>query len=109
MPWLNQPYTVGVWTVKPGNEQEFIDEWNSFARWTSESNISPYPGILLQDGANPLRFFSFGAWPDDRTIQAWRSTPEFQAFAEKARVLCEAFQPHTMRLVASTEEDLAVR
>jgi hypothetical protein len=37
MPKIGQPFTLGEWLVKPGKESEFIEAWNSFAKWTGVS------------------------------------------------------------------------
>ena len=96
----NQPYTLGIWTVKPGNEAAFIAEWGSFAQWSSKNQRGADTAYLLQDSDRPQQFISFGGWESPENIKEWRGRPEFQAFVSKARPLCEEFQPHSMKLVA---------
>ncbi len=98
-----QPYTVGVWTVKPGKERAFIAEWEAFARWTSENQSGAQTGYLLQDTRSPEKFISFGPWENEEAIKNWRERPEFKAFATKASELCTEFQPRSLTLVASSE------
>ncbi len=99
----NHPYTVGLWTVKPGKEEEFIAEWETFARWTSRYQPGAQTGYLLQDAAHPEQFISFGPWENEGAINNWRERPEFKAFAAKAKELCTVFQPRSLALVASSE------
>ncbi len=98
-----QPYTVGIWIVKPGKTEPFIREWETFAKWTAENISGSGTGYLLQDTANPEKFISFGPWESAEAVRIWRERPEFTAFAAKARELCAEFQPHSMTLVTSTE------
>ncbi len=103
MPKLNQPFTVGLWTVKPGNQKAFVSAWTEFARWTAEHQRGAGTGYLLQDPGNPNEFISFGPWENSEAINAWRERAEFKAFAAKAKELCSRFEPRTLLLAASTE------
>ncbi len=97
------PYTLGLWTVKAGKEQEFVEEWNRFAGWTSRHVVGSGSATLLQDPKNEREFISFGPWDNEQAIDSWRAAPEFQEFLTKARSLCDMVQPRTMRLVSSLE------
>ncbi len=100
---LNTPCTVGIWTVKAGKERSFIEEWSAFARWSLKNQPGAVSGYLLQDATNPQRFVSFGNWENLEVIKEWREHPEFKAFVEKVKILCEDFQPYTMKLAAASE------
>lgn len=100
MPKIGQPFTLGEWTVKAGKESEFIEAWNSFAKWTSESQIGAGTGHLLQDSEDSRSFLSFGPWENGEAIDEWRQETEFQAFLQKARELCDDIQPRTLNLVS---------
>lgn len=96
-------YTLGSWTVRPGKENAFINEWTKFAQWTSRNIQGSEKGYLLQDEKNPLRFISFGSWMDSDTIQKWRGSNEFKGFAAIIKELCSDFQPNTLREVSTSE------
>ncbi len=98
----SMPYTVGLWTVKPGKEKEFIAEWDAFAQWTSKNQPGAQTGYLLQDPRSPENFISFGPWENEAAINRWRDSPEFKAFAVKAKELCSEFQPRSLMLVATS-------
>ena len=98
-----EPYTLGIWKVKPGNENSFIAEWRALAVWTEQYVDSGGTGYLLRDDANPRLFISFGSRKNTQVIAEWRSTPEFQAFFTKAKTMCEEVQPHSMNLVATSQ------
>lgn len=93
-------YTLGIWTVKPGNEKEFIKEWTDFANWSVENVSGPGKAYLLRDERDSLRFISFGPWDHESSIQKWRETEEFKNFVKKANSLCDDFQPNTLRIAS---------
>lgn len=70
-------YTLGVWMVKPGQEDLFILEWTAFAQWTGLDISGSGRGYLLQDEKNPFRFISYGSWMDEETIMKWRGSDAF--------------------------------
>ncbi len=99
----NQPYTLGIWVVRPGKGDEFEKEWEDFAKWTAQNIAGSGTGYLLKDSASPEKYISFGPWENADAVRIWRERPEFKAFAAKARELCSEFQPHSMSLVTSTD------
>ncbi len=42
-------YTLGIWTVKQGNEAAFIRTWDDFAQWTSMNQKGAQIAVLVQD------------------------------------------------------------
>jgi heme-degrading monooxygenase HmoA len=97
---INQPYTLGVWSVKLGNEKTFIAEWKAFADWTAKNQPGAGTGHLLQDPERPNQFVSFGPWESVDAIKSWRERAEFKAFVSRVRELCDDFQPRSLTLVA---------
>ncbi len=98
----NQPFTLGIWTVKPGSEKEFVELWTSFAQWTSANNPEAGAGYLLRDDTKPYRFISFGAWDRRETVKAWREHAEFKSFVAKVNELCDDFQPFSLSVVSNS-------
>jgi heme-degrading monooxygenase HmoA len=93
-------YTLGIWTVKTGREQDFIDAWHAMAAATA----SDFPGasaMLLHDRDTPSMFISSGPWESLDQIEAWRGSETFGAGVSKIRELIDSFEPHTMDLAAS--------
>jgi quinol monooxygenase YgiN len=97
---MPQPYTFGVWIVKPGREEDFVVAWRELAAWTAAH--SPGAGVaqLLQDEDQPLRFISIGPWDDKGAIAASRSQLGFQERTAKLREMLETFTPATLELRA---------
>jgi len=101
---IRQIYSSGTWQVKKGSEAAFIKAWQQFANWTVANQAGAGKGVLLQDLEHSDRFLSFGPWESEARIAEWRSKPEFAAFVQKARELCEEILPRTMVVVASASK-----
>lgn len=104
----NQSFTTGIWNVKKGKEQEFINAWKEIAEWTF-NNMDNGSARLLQDSKDQSRFVSVGQWMSENNIQKWRDTDEFKKALEKINnLLEEPSQPHSMREVATVGEKTIV-
>src|SRR5262245_43193973 len=93
-------YTLGVWTVKAGREEAFIDAWRALAEATSAG----FPGssaMLLQGRDASSKFISCGPWESLEQIEAWRGSETFRDGVSKIRDVIDCFEPHTMDLAAS--------
>jgi heme-degrading monooxygenase HmoA len=93
-------YTLGVWKVQPGKEDEFVEAWHSFGQWTVESGFESH-GTLLRDRADPSRFVSFGPWRSVEDAERWRSHPEFVRHLARIESTLESFEPSTFDIVLS--------
>ncbi len=98
-----ETYTLGIWTIKPGKENEFISEWTTFADWTSKNISGTGRAYLLRDEKDPLRFISFGPWDNENTIRKWRESTGFKNFLIIVKELCDDFQPNTLKVVSTSE------
>jgi heme-degrading monooxygenase HmoA len=98
-----RPWTLGIWTVKDGQEDAFREVWTSFAEWTARHQRGALEAYLLQNPQEPQQFFTFGPWEDNEAVAKWRSRPEFEAFVARARKVCDEFRPYTLHLVAHIE------
>ena len=93
-----QPYTYGVWIVKPGREEDFVAGWRELAEWTAANAPGAGIGRLFQDEDQPGRFISIGAWDDRDAIAAWRSLLGYQERVGALREMLETFTPATLHL-----------
>jgi heme-degrading monooxygenase HmoA len=91
-------YTVGIWTVKPGREHEFVRLWSSLGTRTLEDHPGSV-GTLLRDRRDPRRFVSFGPWDSLEEVEEWRGSAAFQETVGELGELLEHFEPGTFDLV----------
>jgi heme-degrading monooxygenase HmoA len=97
---MGQVYSVGLWTVKPGREDEFVAAWSEFAEWTRREISPTAVGTLLRDRETANRFVSFGPWESEEQMEAWRAHPGFGEQVAGIRELLENFSPGTFEQVA---------
>ena len=81
-------YTLAVWHVKPGLEDEFVTAWDELSRWSVETGYE-WSGTLLRDRDDVARFVSFGPWPSAEAAERWRLSPGFGDRIERLRELLE--------------------
>jgi heme-degrading monooxygenase HmoA len=91
-------YTLGVWFVKKGREEEFIRAWDELAQWTVESGYESH-GTLVRDRDAPYRFISFGPWPSVEAAGAWRDSDGFRERFARIEELVDRFEPQTLDVV----------
>jgi heme-degrading monooxygenase HmoA len=95
-----EPYTHGVWTVKPGREEQFVAAWTEFADWTGREVPGSAWAKLMRDSGAPNRFISVGPWESLEAIETWRSNPGWSERVGRLRELLDGFEPCTLELVA---------
>jgi heme-degrading monooxygenase HmoA len=97
---MSQPYSYGVWIVKPGRQEDFVAGWREMAEWTTANAPGAGIGRLFQDENQPSRFISIGSWEDKDAIAAWRSQLDLQERVGKLREMLETYTPATLELRA---------
>jgi heme-degrading monooxygenase HmoA len=97
---MAETYTSGSWTVKPGEENDFIEAWKEFV---GSATDLPGSGVfrLLQDHDRRDRFTSFGEWESLEAQQAWMQLPEFTDGLSRVRSHCSDFHGWSSELVAT--------
>jgi quinol monooxygenase YgiN len=69
---MTNVWTHGMWTVKPGREDEFVRAWHALAR-DARAQFGA-AGRLLRDRDDPRQFIAFGTWPDIDALARFRSS-----------------------------------
>ena len=95
-------YTLGICTVKPGREEEFIAAWREMASRT-KADFPDAAGVLLRDRDRTNRFISAGPWESSEQIRDWRASAAFADGLARMREMLESFEPHTMDSVVTVE------
>ena len=98
----DQVYTLGVWRVKSGKEDEFVAAWQGLGRYFRSLPHPPGVGTLLQSVDDPQQFYSFGPWRTLDDIREMRNLPETAREIGKLIDLCEAGQPGAFRVAATS-------
>jgi hypothetical protein len=77
-------WTHGIWTVKPGREDEFVAGWRALAREAVAEFDPPGTPHLMRDRERPNVFRSFGPWDDPEKVERFRAfiQPHLQGIGE---------------------------
>ena len=89
-------WTHGVWRVKPGREDDFVEVWREMAREGMAELDTVEPPTLLRDRERPGEFISFGPWSNLEEVDRFRSSAAFRRGQERMRELLESFTPRTL-------------
>ncbi|MEV7136485.1 antibiotic biosynthesis monooxygenase family protein [Arthrobacter sp. NPDC093128] len=71
-------YASGVWHVRQGNDEQFVQKWTEFLQWSRENYPSMVVARLLHDKGVPGRYMSYSEWTDESSRDAWKQDPEFR-------------------------------
>jgi quinol monooxygenase YgiN len=99
-------YTVGIWLVHPGRENDFVQAWRDLARRTQE-DFPHARAVLMHDQDVPNRFISTGPWESIEQIGQWRASATFRQGLESMKDMVEHFEPHTLDEAATVGGDTA--
>jgi heme-degrading monooxygenase HmoA len=96
---MAETYTSGLWLVKDGEEDAFVQAWTDFVEWGRG-----FPGSgtfrLVRDLEVPRRYVSFAPWESFEAQRGWKEDPEFRERIGRVRAHCDEFEPSTLELAA---------
>lgn len=92
-------YTLGMWRVKPGKEDEFVKAWKALAKAFIELPNPPGRGTLIRSTTDPQLFYSFGPWKRRDDVEAMRANERAQAAIQRVVSLCSEASPGTFTVV----------
>jgi heme-degrading monooxygenase HmoA len=99
---MAEVYSSGRWTVKPGEEDAFVNDWTEFVTWASSL---PGSGTfrLVRDLGHPNQYLSFAPWESAEAQRAWTEQLEFGEHIGRVRSHCEDVQTSVFELVTEVE------
>ncbi len=91
---MTRIWTHGVWTVKPGREDEFVAAWRTMAQAAMRELQPRAEPHLMRDRERPNVFRSFGGWDDPEQVERFRSL--IRPHLEGIRDLTESIEVLTL-------------
>lgn len=91
-------YTLGVWRVKEGREDDFVRAWDVLAQWTVENEFDSH-GVLVRDREQPGRFVSFSPWASAEAAARWRESDGFRERFARIEAHIDGFEPQLLDVV----------
>ena len=94
-----QPFTLAMYRVKPGAEDDFISAWRELARTFTSLPAPPIWARLIRSRSDATLFYSFGPWKDAADVTAMRGHPAAGQALARIRELCLEMIPGEYELV----------
>ena len=91
---MGRIWTHGVWTVKSGREDEFIDAWRAMALDALTKLGAKEDPHLLRDRERPSVFRSFGYWDEPEQVERFREL--IQPHLQRIRELTDSIEVFTL-------------
>jgi heme-degrading monooxygenase HmoA len=94
-----QAYTLAMYRVKDGHEDEFARVWNKLADTFSALPDPPIHGTLIRHLTDRTLYYSFGPWRSPQHVAAMRANPAAVEGFAKLRTHCEEIIPGDYEIV----------
>ena len=90
-------FSVTIWIVRPGREDDFIRQWRELAAITMRTVGSRKdPTRLLRDRDQANRFISTALWDSASVLLTWRAGPEYRERVGRMHEVLENVTPMTL-------------
>ena len=101
---MDTVYTLGVWRVKPGQNDAFVNAWKDLGRLFAALPLPPAnKGVLIQSLTDSSLYYSFGPWRSADDIAAMRRDQNAQEGIRRLASLCTEATPGSFKLVGESE------
>jgi hypothetical protein len=92
-------YTLAMYRVQAGREEDFIAAWDELATTFSSLPQPPLWGTLIRHRIDRMLFYSFGPWHSAEHIAAMRENPAAGEAFSRLQQLCDELQPGDFEVV----------
>jgi heme-degrading monooxygenase HmoA len=93
-------YSTGSWQPHAGHEEQFLEAWRDFSRWSATMPGAGGEAVLARDLRDCGRFVSFMPWMSLEAIRAWKAHPEFKQRMGVVQEHVDRFAPTETEVVA---------
>jgi heme-degrading monooxygenase HmoA len=94
-------WASGVWLVRAGSEDEFVERWKAWLSWTKDTTPGFRSATLLRSDDDGRRFESFSDWDDAESRAQWQSSDGFRERIAAVRELCDEVQAGNFEAAAT--------
>ncbi len=100
---MTKVYTVYSWVVKRGRGEEFVAEWQDFAKWIVKQEGSTGSTQLFRDTLDPAHYMSVEVWKEEKASETIRKGVEFGRQRYKLQQLTDNFSSWMLKLEAEQQ------
>jgi heme-degrading monooxygenase HmoA len=94
-------WASGDWSVKPGNEEEFVGRWRDWLQWSRDNIAGFRSATLIRDAQDASHFVSFSDWADVESRESWKNSEGFREKFASCQDLCDRFRGGDFALAVS--------
>jgi len=94
-------WASGDWSVKPGNEEEFVGRWRDWLQWSRDNIAGFRSATLIRDAQDASHFVSFSDWADVESRESWKNSEGFREKFASCKELCDGFRGGDFALAVS--------
>jgi heme-degrading monooxygenase HmoA len=96
-------FASGRWLVTEGKQEEFLQRWTEFLKWTKADAPGLIEAHLLRDVEDARSFVSVSEWTDAASRDAWKHRDGFRSHLDSARSLCDEFSSSDYELATEVK------
>lgn len=97
----SERWASGLWLVRAGSEDEFVERWKAWLDWTSQNAPGFRSATLIRSEDDGRRFESFSDWDSADARAQWEASDGFRERMAPVRELCEDVTAGNFELAAS--------
>jgi quinol monooxygenase YgiN len=101
---LTKIFTVYSWTLKQGQDHQFVEAWKDFAKWVTRQEGSLGSTRLFRDLDNPGHFLSVDSWENEELLKTFLGGTEYSVRVDTLRKLLDSFSSWPLKLEAEERE-----
>ncbi len=93
-------FTVYSWTVKRGQERQFVEAWKNFAKWVTRQTGSERSTRLFRDLDSMGHFLSVDSWENEESLRMFLKETEYGHRVEALRKFLDGLSSWPLKLEA---------
>ncbi len=92
-------YTLAMYRVKPGREDDFVEVWNELADTFVNLPNPPIAGTLIRSLNDRSLFYSFGPWHSATHVREMRENPKAGEMFGRLSEICDEISPGDYQVI----------
>jgi heme-degrading monooxygenase HmoA len=97
---LAKTFTVYSWTVKRGQDHQFVEAWKDFAKWVTGQTGSERSTRLFRDLDNTGHFLSVDSWENEESLRTFLKGTEYGHRVDALLKFLDSFSSWPLKLEA---------
>ncbi len=101
---MTKIFTVYSWTLKQGQDHQFVEAWKDFAKWVTRQAGSLGSTRLFRDMDYPGHFLSVDSWENEESLKKFLKGTEYSHRVAALREYLDSFSSWPLKLEAEERD-----